>query len=413
MVEGLTVEHIAFVDPFASTKFLASRLKQAGLSVSVIYTIKNFTTDYFTFQPELFDHAFHLIHPEQLSELITQLKAVKVTRIYYGSEISVAIADRLSQALCPQFANNPATASYRSNKFAMTEAVRLAGLPHIKQIKTGHSLTSEQEAELATWQFPVIVKPVNCSASLGVECCYSIAEVKTRLRTQTQANFFGQPVDTYLVQEYLVGSEYIIDTFSMRGEHHLSGTLRTCRSLHQRNPICLYSELAPSDHPEAAACIDYTKKVLSAVGLENGFGHTEVMYTEKGPVLIEVNPRISGANGYVNKLFQACGLPAQIDLLIAACKNLPIPIIKNSRYGRRVCLQNYIERAINPLNLPLLNELSSFVEADMLKQPGTHLSKPETLADTVAFVLLAHSNQQQVLQDHQQLLNWEQNLQLF
>ena len=49
MVEGPNVEHIAFVDPFASTKFLASRLKQAGLRTSVIYTIKNFTTDYFTF----------------------------------------------------------------------------------------------------------------------------------------------------------------------------------------------------------------------------------------------------------------------------------------------------------------------------------------------------------------------------
>lgn len=407
------MEHIALVDPFSSTKFLSSNLRRAGLCVSAIYTMRTFKTNYFALQPELFDHTFYVDDPQNLASIIEQLKAVKVTRVYSGNEMSIAIADQLASAVSPFYANDVNTSYCRSNKFEMQEALRRAGLPHIKQIKTTYLLSPEQESELATWQFPVIIKPVNCSGSLGVVCCHTLAEVKQRLSEAAKENYFGHTINYYLVQEYLTGSEYIVDTFSIRGEHQLSGTLRTYRSLYDVNPICLYSEMIPATHPEAEACVAYAKQALTAIGLKNGFAHTEIMLTARGPILIEINPRISGANGYVNKLFQACNLPAQVDLLIASCKKTPVPRPNSAYYGRRVCLQNYTQRIINPLNLPLLRELSSFIEAHMLQQPGALLSKPETLKDTVAFVLLAHEDKTQVLRDYQTLLNWEKNLQLF
>src|SRR5689334_6716916 len=108
------MEHIVFVDPFASAQYLASSLKQAGITTSVVYTIKRFTSEYFTFQPELFDNSFYLNEQRELSGLIKKLAALSVTRVYCGSEMSVGIADHLANALCPDFANNPATSYCRS-----------------------------------------------------------------------------------------------------------------------------------------------------------------------------------------------------------------------------------------------------------------------------------------------------------
>lgn len=407
------MEHILFVDPFASAKFLATSLRNAGVTTSVVYTMTKLQNDYLNLHPEMFDHAWYLNDVAELPALIQDLKAKNVTRVYYGCEMSIALADQIANAVCPRYANDTATTTYRLDKFEMQEALRLAGLPHIKQIKTTNALTAEQEKLLASWEFPVIVKPVNCNGSLGVECCHSIEEVKAQLLKQANTNLFGQAVDTYLVQEYLKGTEYIVDTFSVEGQHQLSGTLRTCRSLYESNPICLYSEYVSPDETNSKLCVEYTKNVLTALGLKNGFAHTEVMLTDRGPILIEVNPRISGAHGYVNKLFQACGAPAQVDLLIQSCRNQTMPPVKKGSYGRRVCLQNYVKRHIKDLNLSLLKKLPSFVEANMMKAPGSLLTKPKSLIDTVAFVLLAHPDHAQVEKDHAQLLDWEKGLQLF
>lgn len=410
--KDLTMTHLLFVDPFSSAHFLATKLKSAGIRVSAIYTLSN-TNNYLSMHPELFDQVYYLNQVKDLPELIKTLSSQNIDRVYYGSETSVAITDYLANILCPAHANSPATANYRTDKYEMQEALRQAGIPSVKQIKVTGALTAEQEAELSTWDFPVILKPVNNAGSNGVECCDTVDHIKFCLSKQDKINVFGLEVNEYVIQEYLQGEEYIIDTFSIQGQHHLSGVLRTCRSLFQGKLICLYSETVSQYTDDAIACIEYVKKCLTAVGLENGFGHTEVMMTDKGPYLIEVNPRISGACGYVNKLFQACGYYAQIDLLIASCQGIPVSEPQNPLYGRRVCLQNYEERVISDLNLPLLDSLPSFVETTMLKQPGTLATAPQSLTDTVAFLLLAHEKPQQVLEDYQRLIHWEQNLQLF
>lgn len=407
------MKHIAFVDPFSSQTFLATQLKSAGLQITAIYTQKFEDMPYFSPRAELFDHVFYLNEEEGLAGLIKNLITAGVERIYYGLEISIAIADELANTICPEFANSPITSAYRFDKYEMQEALRQAGLSYLEQIKVKEKLTTEQENELMAWEYPVIIKPVNAGASMGVECCFSLEEVKRYFLKQKNINIFGQDIPYYTIQKYLQGTEHIVDTFSAQGKHYVSGVLQTTRTLCDGIPICLYSEIISPESKEAHVCIKYVKEVLDAVGLMNGFGHVELMLTANGPYLIEVNPRISGAHGFVNKLFQQCGFPAQVDLLIANCKQMKMPVPNKIRYGRRVCLQNYEERVIHPLNMSLLKELPSFQEALMLKEPGTFQSKPKLLSDSIAFLTLAHEDEEQVKTDYQKLLQWEKSFQLF
>lgn len=404
--------HIAFVDPLTSGSYLANSLRKMGIRLTAVYTINNYS-EYFTPLPELFDHVFYLSPSETLSQLGETLSSLGVTRVYYGSEISVSTTDQLANTLCPDFANPLLSSTWRVDKYEMQEALRRAGISSINQIKVEGNLTPLQEIELASWPFPVIIKPSNGAGFLGVERCDSLEAVKLYLKNQPINNLFGLGISHFVIQEYLQGDEYLIDTFSVQGEHFLSGVQRYKRTVAGSTPVCLYSEIVLPDCPEAIASFQYVEEVLATVQLFNGFGHTEIMLTARGPYLIEVNPRISGGSGYNNKLFQACGFPAQVDLLAASCQGQVIPSPQNISYGRKVWLKNHEDRTVNPLDLTLLNTLPSFSEAMMLKEPGSLASYPQSLADMVAVALLSHSNPEQVDQDYQQLMDWEKNLQLF
>lgn len=405
--------HIAFVDPFSSGKYLATVLRATGITISAIYTTNELQNNYLSFQSELFDHTFFLENLSELPDLIAKLRTFNVNRIYYGSESSVSIADQLAHAVSPKIANAIDTSAARCDKYEMQEMLRKVGIPCVKQIKIQKQLNAEQKKELASWTFPVIVKPSNNFGSLGVQVCASINEIELYLQAQFNVNGYGQAIEFFVLQEFLQGDEYFVDTFSHQGEHIVSGAQAYKRILFEQRPLCLYSEVVSPDSKEAVACIQYVKQTLSAVGLNNGLAHTEVMLTKNGPYLIEVNPRISGASGFNNKLFAACGYPTQIDLLIASCQASAMPQIKDTCYGRKVYLYNFKEQAIGELNLALLQELASFQEGIMIKAPGTMVPVPKSLADTVAFVLLAHTDPNQVERDFNQILAWEKNLALF
>ncbi|CAN5403598.1 ATP-grasp domain-containing protein [soil metagenome] len=408
--------HIAFVDPLASVEFLVTKLRTAGLRLTAIYTLSNLPNSYLKIRPNLFDEVFYTDSYTDISELANELMKNKIDRIYYGNESSISFTDYLAQLVCPKFANPINSSTWKFDKYEMQEALQRTGLAHLQQLKVTAELTHEQIAKLAATSFPLIIKPVNSAGSSDVELCHSLDEIKKYLfHTQQQENYnpFGKIVHEYVIQEYLQGDEYIIDTFSIDGQHFVSGVLKTVRSVYDSKPICLYSEIVSPLHPEVAACIEYTLRVLTAVEMNNGLAHTELMVTGEGPRLIEVNPRISGANGFINKLFQACGFPAQVDLLIASVKNTPVQNPDKTLFGRRVCLQNYVKRTIGNLNTDLLKQLPSFQEAEMLKQPGTTLANPQNLLDAIAFVLLAHTDPNQVIRDYQQLIAWEQDLVLF
>lgn len=408
--------HVAFVNPFPSPVYLANSLKAANIVTSVIYN-NNIasSTDNIWLNSGLFDNAFNLENDEITPGFIETLREKKVDRIYYGSETVVEITDQLANIICPLYANPTDTASYRSNKFDMQEALRDCNVPAVKQIKVNDTLSASQQEELKTWQFPVIVKPSNSSGSVDVKRCDSWEKAIQYFVNQPKKNIYNLSILSWVIQEFLHGEEYIVDTFSDQGQVFLSGIQQVQRKYFNGSPICLYSETIPLNSPEAKICFEYVSKVLKVLQLNNGFGHTEIMLTKNGPYLIELNPRIAGAHGANSKLIQACGLPSQTDLLIASCNKeaMPIAYERKAAYGRKVLLQNFDEKILKPLNLTKLTTLDSFVEAWLLKTPGSVLHPVKSLRDAVGIVLLANENHQRMVEDYEQLIAWENSQELY
>ncbi len=137
--------------------------------------------------------------------------------------------------------------------------------------------------------------------------------------------------------------------------------------------------------------------------------------TEHGPRLVEVNSRISGAQGFLNKLHNLAYGQDQTKIMAELLLQQEKPLAQSfaNRYGRIVMLQNWQPKKMQELNHTLLTSLSSYIEHCPLKSVGDSLEISRTLNDTVAFVLLGNQDKTQVLADYQQLMEWEAQDRLF
>jgi len=247
-------------------------------------------------------------HPEDYDEvqfydgnfdgLLDYVSSMDPIGIVAGNERGVELAASLVEVLMPEFANVPGTARAQRDKGEMARALERAGVPGPLTIST-----DEPEA-IAAWlrrhgleNRPLIVKPPH---SAGTDNVYLVNPGDDWRQYFTailgQVNGFDLRNDTVIVQEYLEGPEYIVDLYTVNGNH---GLVDTCvYAKHDRGArIGIYdsADFLPPDHPEVAVLAEYTKQAASAVGIRNGSTHAEVVMTSAGPRLVELAARYSGS----------------------------------------------------------------------------------------------------------------------
>jgi biotin carboxylase len=410
---------IAVVDPIISSSYFATELKKHDVETIAIFTLNlNLLTDHereARFHPELFDHTFFLKDYKNLQALAEALRPLNIDFLCSGFEESVAYTDQLNAILQLPYANDPKTSHHRSNKYEMLSQLKASNIPTVKQFKiTGHKCTEEVLQNFKDWQFPAIIKPSNGSGSAGITIVNNIEDVKLYLQN-VPAYTIGRKFEEFLVQELLTGTEYVVDTLSILGKHQVISVYRYHKILVESKPIYRYAEIVHPQTAEYKLATDYAAQVLTAVGLLNGFGHTEIFLTPQGPRLIEVNPRIAGASGLPHKLTQALFKTNQIAALSFFLKHKQLDI-KNylpQGYGRFLLIQNWQPRVIGNVDIAKLQNLSSYKEILVLKPAGTYLEKPKDLGDVVLLVLFINQDKEQLEKDTAQVFMWEQEQMLF
>jgi len=176
--------------------------------------------------------------------------------------------------------------------------------------------------------WPVIVKPIKGTGSVGVKLCWTEDEVRQHARAllRQRRNERGQGVlRRILVQEYVVGQEYSVETFNTE----IVGITR------KHLGAAPYFVEVGHDYPAAlgkrdlAALAQVSRDALSALGLGWGPAHIELRLTPKGPSIIEVNPRLAG--GFIPELVR---LATGIDLVSATVRlaaGRPVKLVAKHR----------------------------------------------------------------------------------
>ncbi|MEU8513836.1 pyridoxal-phosphate dependent enzyme [Kitasatospora sp. NPDC048722] len=144
---------------------------------------------------------------------------------------------------------------------------------------------------------PCVVKPADDSGSNNVLLCSTTeqAVAQSRVILAETVNVRGQATaGTVLVEEYLDGPEFSVETFSWAGEVRCVGI--TQKHLGGPPHFVEHGHVFPAAVPPHVAddLTGAARRAVRAVGLTNGAAHTEVRLTPEGAAVIEVNGRLAG-----------------------------------------------------------------------------------------------------------------------
>ncbi|MYZ38138.1 MULTISPECIES: ATP-grasp domain-containing protein [unclassified Streptomyces] len=285
---------IAIVDGYSTGAALARRLRQLGQRCVHVksqthpnaHLARTFEADAYTTD---------LGYTEDLHTVSEQLAALGVTRVTAGSESGVTLAERLSLDLGLP-ANTAEQLAARRDKHLMAQAARAAG------IATPRATVATSPEEAGAWFAAsglkeAVVKPLKSAGTDNVRFCGSAKEVEAACTSVLAARtIFGHANHAALVQERLAGTEYYVNTVSYEGHHRVAETWRyTKRVGASSTPVYDYEEPVAATTQEARILREFTFAVLDALGIRSSPAHTEIMLTDRGPVLIETGARLGGA----------------------------------------------------------------------------------------------------------------------
>lgn len=385
-------KRLLLVNSFSSARYVSQKLKDHHVYTVALYTLDlNHISEYIKPANDLFDEQL-FVNSSNISEIIKVLGDQKFDYVINGSEISGEITDQLVNYYTPEYANNFETSRLRFDKYKMHEALAQNNLAHIKQYLYSRD-DKLPDISIIGLDFPCFVKPLEGLATVGAN------KINTQIELEKyfiSADSINNPLQIniksklFLISEYIHGEEFLIDTFSANGNHYLSSIQKYSKFYYNDKPVHGFTDVI-TNKKLLADISNYIFNVLDVLEYKNGFAHTEVFITPNGEIkLIEVNPRVSGASGYVNKLAKLNNLPDQIDLLmehifhIKYTQNIP-----SNKVYRRVTLFNLSGNALYNLQQNL-SKYETFFEVFQIAPDGhTQNNQEIALVDAIAFVILA------------------------
>jgi carbamoylphosphate synthase large subunit len=231
-------------------------------------------------------------------KLLDLVKQYDPICIVAGNERGVELTAELVEELMPDIGNAPGSAKAHRDKEAMARALDDAGVPGPKTLATDNpDVVDEWISASGLDGRPLIVKPPHSAGTDSVHLVRPGESWRPHFdKILGTINGFNLRNDRVIIQEFLEGPEYIVDLYSVNGEH---GLVDTCiYAKHDRGPrIGIYDVadfLAP-DHPDVRSLAEYTMQAADAVGIRNGSTHAEVIMTADGPRLVELAARYSGS----------------------------------------------------------------------------------------------------------------------
>lgn len=306
----------AIVDGYSTGNFLPDAFDRLG--VTVVHVQGDEELNPSTLVPDLTKYSDAIVCADD-SQLDTAVKALRQHNpiaVLAGQEPGVILADRLSELLgLPS--NGSALSLARRDKYRMIEAVRAAGL------RCADQLVSADPEAIVRWSenrgsYPVVVKPLTSASTDHVTICLDAAQTRAAaLDVLSACNIYDEPNTAALVQSYLDGTEYIVDTVSVDGRMFACGVWKYEKTvLPGGKNIYDKDVLLDPDQAPVPELLAYTNEVLRALNIRYGPAHVEVIMTAAGPALVELGARL---NGNMNPGFHDVCLGAnQADLIALA-----------------------------------------------------------------------------------------------
>ncbi|CAM9737898.1 unnamed protein product [Ectocarpus fasciculatus] len=271
------------------------------------------------------------------------------------------------------------------------------------------------EAFLQDWNpdpFKAVVKPLESAGSDDVYLCRSLEDVKEAFSViDGKVNGLGGVNEGALVQEYLDGTEYVVDSVSRDGVHRICAIWEyDKRSVNGANFVYFGMKLNSAKGDRERAIVDYAFKVLDAMGVVHGPGHMEVKFTTTGPCLVEVGTRCHGGEGTWQAIADECLGYNQIDMTFnsylkpSAWEAMPMRPMDLKKAGREVF---FVSRQSGMLRaLPGLEEIQkfeSFRRQEVAAKPRDFVYQTVDCFTRPGSVQMVHEEEATVLREYERV----------
>ncbi|GAA0341421.1 ATP-grasp domain-containing protein [Actinoallomurus spadix] len=287
--------HVVLVDTYAPTRLLAPRFRALGYRCVRVQSTPEPPPVYASEPVDLGDYAASVVHDGDVDRTLAAVAAFDPVAVVPGGEVGVEFSDLLSERLGTP-TNGTALSAARRDKFLMVETIKRAGLRGARQLRVTDA------AELADWHRElggrVVIKPLRSAGGDGVSFCDTPEEsVRAYRALLGSRDVFAGRNESVVAQEYLSGTEYMVNTVSRDGRHHVCDVWKTTRiNANGITDLCDALCLIASDEKVVPALTEYAGRVLDALGVRHGPAHVEVRMTPDGPCLVEVGARMAGGD---------------------------------------------------------------------------------------------------------------------
>lgn len=144
---------------------------------------------------------------------------------------------------------------------------------------------------LQDFKYPLVIKPIDSSASRGVTKIDAENELEQAFSQAVRQSRSGQVI----IEEFVVGDEYSVECLTQNGQTNIvaiteKATIKSDYYFVEERHI-VPASLSAFQTTEIE---QYVHKILPLFEVDNTASHIEIKLTDQGPVLIEMGARLGG-----------------------------------------------------------------------------------------------------------------------
>ena len=405
---------VLIVDGYSTGAHLSPTLQREDVDVYHMHSAEKAPKDLAaSFHPKDYVESYS---PKSYEEALAIARGLGLDAVMVGTESGVELNAKLNADLGFAKTVDPKILRARRDKYWMSQVLKRLGIRAVKQRKTlDVEVALNWVKKNKLWPGVVVLKPPESAGADNVYFCKNEKEFrKAFAKILKNKNLFDLKNDAVLVQEYLDGPEYVVNTASHDGHHKITDIW-----LYFKNQTAdgrrLYGHdlLLDSRGQVQNKLVAYAKEVLEALQVETGWGHIEIIMTKDGPVLVEIGNRMMGANQPL-VVAKALGV-GQIEAGIAAhfahidpAKFYDLPDLYTLTQGAAVVTLNcyYSKARFNAAIIEKIKALPGYISHTLDYKNGQLVKRSSDLLSAIGHVELVHADPEILQQSIKQLEEW-------
>lgn len=310
-------------------------------------------------------------------------------------DIRIVAAAKIAQQIGVPFLE-PETAALLRDKFSVREKLLAAGLGN----KNFRLARNEQEMFDAVYAigYPVVIKPCDGYASQNVVMIHGpedldplISPIPALANQETDYGLGVSANRRWLVEKYLDGKFVGVDTLTHEGKHFVVGFNE--KIMFPRPSFAIRGGCFSPANNNQNVLGQYACAILDSVNFNHGAAHLEVMMTDEGPQLVEINPRLVSAK--IPRLMNlGLGRNVYNDLVDLHLGVLNFDQLKSAdlfAVSRWIIAEN--EGILDDVHTPVSSNDAIRV-SEILKRKGDNIRPPFENSDRIGYVMTSHKDRE-------------------